>query len=257
MRVRQRQLPSRSTLHDILAQHALRLDVIPDQPRSEVDRPYGCPPASYYYLLAPHFETRVAFHLPCYPRPEVGPHVMLSHHPRFAVDINNTPHLPACYRPHSAVDRRTEFGWLLIAITLTPRAIGHRSPSSQRRPHSTATPLTVACARATPRCHTHPRHSSTEQRRGRPRPAVPAHSLHCSMTSIPSVCRNRVSITNAPPTTTIIDMQQQGTTRLEEIAIISTSRLRNCRPSSCSRGGFWSFLDRDRPSPPGSPSCRP
>ena len=150
---------------------------------------------------------------------------MLSHHPRFAVDITTHPTSPTCYRPHSAVDRRTEFGWLLIVITLTPRATGHHSLSSQRRPPSTATPLTVACARATPRCHTHPRYSSTEQRRSRPRPAVPAHSLHCSMTSTPSVCRNRVNNTNAPPTTTIIDMQQQRIIRLEELDVFCCGRV--------------------------------
>ena len=46
------------------------------------------------------------------------------------------------------------------------------------------------------------------------------------MTSIPSVCRNRVSITNAPPTTTIIDMQQQGTMRLEIYVEIGTNARR-------------------------------
>ena len=69
----------------------LKADRVPDQPRSEVDRPATCLPLLPTSLILR--DARLLSLLLYCPRSEVGPHVRPTRHPRSAVDIDNTPHL--------------------------------------------------------------------------------------------------------------------------------------------------------------------
>ena len=191
----------------------------------------GCP--ACYAVLPPSFRGRPRQHTP--------------------------PHLHATARIPRLIGALSPECCLRLLLSLRgPRGNAHHHHKGGLSPPPP--PLTVAHARATPRCHDHRCHSLIERRRGRPRPAVPAHSLHCSRTSAPSVCRKRLSNNHAPPTTTIIDMQRQRMIRLEEMRIFCLGYV-DFSPvffrSSCSRGDFPGLSNFDRSSPPGSLSRRP